>query len=170
MLTLLKRSLRLLITLKCNMNCYYCCNNLKDIRDKFEEKNLKEINFNRFDNICITGGEPLLSRDILAKVIMKIPCNKYIYLYTNGLLLQKPTLELLSRTIDGFNVGIHNVQQLQNLPEGLFHHKKVRFSIEDKNYEKFINLRPSLKNCNIKTWKRNKCYNFNEVIYLLKSI
>lgn len=75
---------------KCNLNCKYC-----DYRNVIRIKDLKFVKFeelfdtienylNFFDNIVITGGEPLLFKDEVVKIIdFAKRRSKSIWLYTN---------------------------------------------------------------------------------------
>ncbi len=56
----MKKTLRLLLTLDCNLTCQYCCNNISEINSKFIKKKLDDINFDAYSNVCISGGEPLV--------------------------------------------------------------------------------------------------------------
>ena len=53
-------TLRILVSLKCNLHCSYCCNEQWSIAKKFEGCTLNEIDFAPYKNVCISGGEPLL--------------------------------------------------------------------------------------------------------------
>lgn len=77
-----KRSARVIVTYNCNRNCPGCCNNHGN---KIEE--IEDINdFLAYDEIIITGGEPLLLRTKILDFISnlkRIGYDKKIYLYTS---------------------------------------------------------------------------------------
>jgi 7-carboxy-7-deazaguanine synthase len=70
----------------CNLRCSYC--DTKYAYNDFEEMSLdniiQEIKKYRCNNICITGGEPLLQKDILNLIDKLKKTNYKIILETNG--------------------------------------------------------------------------------------
>lgn len=70
----------------CTRNCGFCDSKYHNIVDKTITYNKIICSFNKTKIICFTGGEPLLQRDVIRKIIIKDPT--YIYhLETNGDLL-----------------------------------------------------------------------------------
>ena len=73
-------------TTGCNLRCSYC--DTKYAYDEGSEKNIKDIlkEIKKFpcNNICITGGEPLLQSDILKFLEVLIKKKYSICLETNG--------------------------------------------------------------------------------------
>ena len=55
---------RVLVTKKCNRKCKGCCNETLGIIDKISFEDLF-----KYDEICITGGEPMLLSDRLVEMI-----------------------------------------------------------------------------------------------------
>jgi molybdenum cofactor biosynthesis enzyme MoaA len=53
-------TIRLILTLDCNLKCSYCCNKLESVYSRFVKKSIDEIDFSRYRNVCLTGGEPFL--------------------------------------------------------------------------------------------------------------
>lgn len=117
-----------------------------------------------YDNICITGGEPLLRPDIILDLFIKTmffslshntPPN--FYLYTNGLLLSEG--DNTWSLFDGINIGIHYKEQvdeiLTNCPS-ILDRDNVRFYVEDKHKDEYM---WSIPDRFIKTWKMNECDN-----------
>src|SRR5476651_1965299 len=89
-------NLRISVTDRCNLRCTYCMPEEVVFMDKHELLSFEEIA--RFveivaplgiDKIRLTGGEPLLRRDLprLVAMICKIPGIKDVGLTTNGILL-----------------------------------------------------------------------------------
>jgi molybdenum cofactor biosynthesis enzyme MoaA len=72
-------TLRLILFLECNLKCTYCCNRQEQFNSLFREKKISEINFNFYKNICITGGEPFLYKNIFYKILNLLPEDKDIY-------------------------------------------------------------------------------------------
>jgi organic radical activating enzyme len=164
-----KKSLRLLITEECNLNCSYCCNKLPKCREKFDYKRLKEINFSQYDAVCITGGEPMLNPAMLGyikemcNIDLKIP----IYLYTNGLLLSK---QFPFKDFTGITIGIHKEWQMKTILEcapKILSYGNIRFSVEDIHREEYLSNIPDKY---IRTWIMNDCYKQfdNEDIVVLR--
>lgn len=103
------KKLRLLITEKCNRNCEGCCN---------KEWDLSSLpictSFDGYDEIKLTGGEPLLKPSILIDVIAKIrhdnPLAK-IFLYTAN--TYDDTLLAFIDLVDGMTYTIHEQKDVQ---------------------------------------------------------
>lgn len=117
---------RFSLTDKCNLSCYYChnegqghsCNvnnlSLDYIKDFV---NFVKNNDVYISKINITGGEPLLHKDVLE--IIKILSNvcKKIKLNTNGTLLNKEIiLKLKECGLTDMNVGIDSFINVQSKP------------------------------------------------------
>lgn len=103
---------KIVISWQCNLDCSYCCNKQQAIRDSFKPITLEEIKQSNYDDYEITGGEPLTNGNSLAlrRVLQAIPRGKNIYLYTNGLNLNRPTAcSLAYLRVTGVNVGYHQV-------------------------------------------------------------
>jgi len=106
----MKDTLRILIHNNCNLSCSYCCNKISEQIERMVHKPLSEIDFSLYQNICITGGEPLLDLIYLESILIELPKDKIIILYTNGYLLNSKALLLLySYNIKFITVGIHDV-------------------------------------------------------------
>jgi len=95
------KKLRLLFTSLCNRNCSGCCN-----KDWNLEKLPKCDSYLGYDEILITGGEPLLFIDELLILIKKIREENYeakIYVYT----AQLDRLEEVLPFTDGVTITLH---------------------------------------------------------------
>lgn len=116
------------VTRKCVLKCIHCCEipsseesnltNIKNIIDKLFERKLKKI--------CITGGEPLVRKDITE--ILEYIHNKGINITfsTNGILLNKNKLLQMKPFIDNIRFSIYGDEKNHDkitLKEGSF--KKV---------------------------------------------
>ncbi len=116
---------RLILTETCNAKCKYCLasNTPKDGQNQsFEAVDIaaRKAKQNGAKEVAISGGEPLLDKDILAKIGIVKRYFKIINLQTNAILLNKPQ--------DFKKAGVKNV--LVNLP-----------SFEEDIYEKLVGLR-----------------------------
>lgn len=96
------RRLRLLVTPYCNRNCVGCCN-----KDWQLDKLPRVESFGAFDEIILTGGEPLLYPTLTLGIIEMIRrvTNAPIYVYTAESRLPF-VLPVLSR-VDGLTLTLH---------------------------------------------------------------
>lgn len=108
-------NLRISVTDRCNLRCTYCMPEEVTFLDKQELLTFEEIT--RFvevvaplgiDKIRLTGGEPLLRRDLprLVAMIAKIPGIKDIGLTTNGILLAHLAQPLYDAGLRRINVSL----------------------------------------------------------------
>lgn len=79
-----KDTARLIITMECERNCGYCCNNYKHIIGQAKTiRTLREIQYYKY--VCVTGGEPMLRPSRTKRILKKLhelnPTVK-IFLYT----------------------------------------------------------------------------------------
>ncbi len=107
--------LRISVTDKCNLRCRYCMPS--DIESlpmneilTFEEtvfiaENLAGLGITK---IRVTGGEPLIRRDIakLVGMLKDITGVEQVTLTTNGVLLKEKIKELITAGLDGINISI----------------------------------------------------------------
>ncbi|WP_456469455.1 GTP 3',8-cyclase MoaA [Archaeoglobus sp.] len=103
-------NLRIAVTNKCNLRCFYChregeknpgkempADRIIDIAKAFHKLGVKKLK--------ITGGEPLLRRDIL-DIIQEMPDFDEISMTTNGTLLAEYAEELKECGLDRVNVSL----------------------------------------------------------------
>lgn len=161
----MKDTIRLILFTQCNMRCSYCCNEQEQFNSQFHKMHFEEIDFSPYKNISITGGEPFLWRNILYDVLNSFPSGKNIYLYTNGILINNNDITCLAsyNNLKCINVGIHTLRQLKAVNPNLERALPVRFMVQDKFYDKLLNLYPErVNNNNLKAWKMNECNMPNE--------
>lgn len=100
----MKKKLRLLLWEECNRNCIGCCNKDWDL------ENLEiENDFTQYDEIYLTGGEPMLYPDKLVRVILDIKIinrDAKIYIYTTKTNPLKDLMNVLF-FVDGLTVTLH---------------------------------------------------------------
>ena len=103
----MRSNCRVVLTDRCNLTCEFCCMKEKEIYYSFKNQTALWIAQQRYDEIAITGGEPLLE---LEKLVQFICLVKYfnpdakVYLYTNGILLKSETAATLKIAgLDGIN-------------------------------------------------------------------
>ena len=87
------------ITNKCNLNCKHCCIDANSRTDEMSTdeiyRSIRKIAKWNPDNVSISGGEPLVRRDIKEILIyLRKVYNGKITLSTNGLLIDKKILKL----------------------------------------------------------------------------
>lgn len=103
-------NLRIAITNRCNLNCFYC-------HKEGEVDPQKEMDIEDINRICsvfynlgvrkvkITGGEPLLRKDIY-DIIQSMPPFKEVSMTTNGVLLAKKAQDLAEAGLSRVNVSL----------------------------------------------------------------
>jgi radical SAM protein with 4Fe4S-binding SPASM domain len=101
---------RIEITYKCNLNCTFCF--IKGI--KHQEMSIKMFAkivklLKKFGIGCVrlTGGEPLLHKELKKFINICKSLNLYISLNTNGTILNENTIKILDM-IDEVNVSFHS--------------------------------------------------------------
>src|SRR5215471_10715646 len=96
-------NLRISVTDRCNLRCVYCMPEEVVFMDRAELLTFEEIaHFVRvaaplgIDKIRLTGGEPLMRRDLhkLVRLLAAIPGIRDLGLTTNGLLLENQAAPL----------------------------------------------------------------------------
>jgi cyclic pyranopterin phosphate synthase len=108
-------NLRISVTDRCNLRCTYCMPEEVVFMDRSELLSFEEIaQFVRIaatlgiDKVRLTGGEPLLRRDLhkLVELLSAIPGIKDIGLTTNGLLLAGQARALFAAGMRRINVSL----------------------------------------------------------------
>ena len=108
-------NLRISVTDRCNLRCTYCMPEEVEFLHRSELLSFEEIaEFVRvaaglgIDKVRLTGGEPLLRRDLpkLVKLIAAIPGIRDIGLTTNGLLLTNQAQALFDAGLRRMNVSL----------------------------------------------------------------
>ena len=149
-----KKSLRILITEECNFNCAYCCNKMPKVRRCFRYKKLNDINFRKYDSICITGGEPFKYIGRMSYVAWKAAdFVQNQYLYTNGSLINSLNFKML-RWFDGVSVGVHDELPVEQI-KFLTTINNVRFLIDREKVERYRDI---IHLDRIKLYTLNECY------------
>jgi cyclic pyranopterin phosphate synthase len=108
-------NLRISVTDRCNLRCTYCMPEEVTFIDKHELLSFEEIAHFvgvaaplGIDKIRLTGGEPLMRRDLdrLVRLIVSIPGIKDVGLTTNGLLLADHAQRLFDAGLRRINVSL----------------------------------------------------------------
>ncbi len=108
-------NLRVVVTSRCNLRCFYC-------HKEGEQSSGKELSAERIAEIAeafyrlgvkkikLTGGEPLLRKDIL-DLISLLPPFEEISMTTNGTLLAEKAYELKECGLDRVNVSLDTLSE-----------------------------------------------------------
>jgi cyclic pyranopterin phosphate synthase len=140
-------NLRISVTDRCNLRCTYCMPEEVVFMDKHQLLSFEEIaRFVRaavplgIDKIRLTGGEPLMRRDLpaLVRMLADIPGIKDIGLTTNGVLLAEHAQALFDAGLRRINVSLDTLDPdrfrqlarrdgLEKVLEGIFAAKKAGF-------------------------------------------
>lgn len=107
------KKLRVLFTDICNRDCEGCCNKDWDL-DALEEA----VDYNPFDEIYITGGEPMLYAHKLLNLIdeiqMQVGLSRTIYVHTAKVDNLQAAFDVLSR-VNGMTVTLHEQSDVEHL-------------------------------------------------------
>ena len=177
-------TLRVLVGWKCNLACGYCCNEREEVRGEIPYVGPTDFNPNEYQCVCISGGEPLMSTEYIARVrdIAERVTNPktYVVLYTNGLYLTREIAEKLVKWgVDAINVGLHSeanpdvkperggypaafeaiILRVTAATEGLA--LSVRFHVNEKFARFGANAR-MYPGCEFKYWTMDDCDRGNE--------
>jgi cyclic pyranopterin phosphate synthase len=140
-------NLRISVTDRCNLRCTYCMPEDVTFLDRSELMTFEEMaRFVRIavplgiDKVRLTGGEPLMRRDLpkLVKMIADIPGIKDVGLTTNGLLLAEVAQSLFEAGLRRINIsldtldpgrfrGVTRRDGLDRVLEGIFAARKAGF-------------------------------------------
>jgi MoaA/NifB/PqqE/SkfB family radical SAM enzyme len=102
-------SVSFVVTRRCVLRCIHCFEkkSIKEARLTSIKKIIDKLPKRKLSKICITGGEPLIRKDIVD--ILKYVHNKGIAISfsTNGMLLNKTKLLEIKPFIDSIRLSIH---------------------------------------------------------------
>lgn len=140
-------NLRISVTDRCNLRCTYCMPEEVTFLEKSQLLTFEEIT--RFveivvplgiNKIRLTGGEPLMRRDLprLVRMIAKLPGIKDVGLTTNGILLAPMVQELYDAGLRRINISLDALDPdrfrqlarrdgIDKVIEGIFAAKKTGF-------------------------------------------
>lgn len=122
-----------MVTNRCHMNCPLCCNRGYNI-DEIPVVTVEELK--NIDTICITGGEPMLSRELVTEMVIRLR-NDYtnirrIYVYTTGEYIS----ERIVRLTDGLSIGPKSYKDWKTLEmllvDGVFQRNNTTIRLASK--------------------------------------
>jgi GTP 3',8-cyclase len=114
-------SLRISVTDRCNIRCFYCMPN-ENVRFRPRDEILTFEEITRFANIVsqmgvrrlrLTGGEPLVRAELsrLVKMLAELPGIDDLALTTNGILLADQAAELRSAGLERLNISLDTLNE-----------------------------------------------------------
>jgi len=162
-------NLRVSVTDRCNIRCFYCMPEQNVVfrpRDElltFEEMErfVRVVTTLGVDKLRLTGGEPLLRRELpeLIRRLSAIRGIRDLALTTNGMLLTQQAVELKRAGLDRLNISLDTLQEetfqrisrragLQQVLDGIAAAREAGFSnirlnalaIRDVNEEEIVSL------------------------------
>lgn len=95
------KKLRLLITEACNRKCEGCCNKGFDLKALPVCQDL-----NCWDEVYITGGEPMLRPELVRELSRDIAIDAMVYMYTAKVDNVHEAIDTL-RELDGMTLTLH---------------------------------------------------------------
>ncbi|MEM2145540.1 MAG: GTP 3',8-cyclase MoaA, partial [Candidatus Jordarchaeaceae archaeon] len=112
-------SIRISITQRCNLKCFYChkegenTKNNKEMTPEEIQRIVEIASSFSIGKVKITGGEPLIRDDILEIVqkIKSIPEVKELSMTTNGIFLSNYAEKLKKFGLDRVNVSLHTLSR-----------------------------------------------------------
>lgn len=120
---------------KCNFTCHYCYYRQDNYFNSFEDSQLslntlKEFfgdHLEQIESVALTGGEPLLHRDL--EDILHFFREKKILILSNGSLIDDGFVTLFKKYSAGLYISMDKLSGEESLP-GERNHKQVRQSVE----------------------------------------
>lgn len=166
-------TIRILIHWDCNLRCTYCCNEQDRFRSQFKPVPFASIDFDKYSHVCVSGGEPLLDLPKLQRILIGIPKEKTIILYTNGIFLDKIAAAMLEASgVKYINVGLHFPRSFDRLISDCTKAVEdtnliVRFHAQDIYQEALTNNYPR---GNFRFWTMDDCDRGNEERVILQEV
>ena len=136
----MKKTARLLITFECKRNCSYCCNKYtKIINEGTKIKDLSQLS--NLEEICITGGEPLLDIARTLKIVLTLrkqnPSAK-IYMYTAWFKNPNPLyMTVLISLLDGIHYTLHEEATVEDISD-FYHFQTMIADYPKKSFRLYI--------------------------------
>lgn len=153
------RTARVVVTWRCKRECRYCVNHSEKIRALVRKVNVKAVNWRQYDQVLITGGEPLLVPDVVHGLIDRVRNQTSvpdIYMYTA--LWTEFSWDIVQK-IDGTNYTVHrpvdkNSLRRAQIDLSLLHERNSNRLMLDPDIVDDLKIRPTLwKEIRIKRWR-----------------
>ncbi len=109
---------------KCNVDCHYCWAYNNKVKGMTEECAIRSIDFLKSVGcrvIAIMGGEPLLRRELILKVVEYGTKNGFfVYLPTNGILMNENFIDRVGDLgVSAVNLAVDTLDEKPGLPKNL---------------------------------------------------
>jgi len=135
-----------MINKNCNQNCKFCLNSWqtsKELTLDEKKKVLDRLKESNVEVVAFSGGEPLMSKDLIELVDYAYYKNNFkIVIQTNGTLLNKEFLEQIKGKVFVLEISLEGLEKEHNYLVGRLNFRKVLKNIKlAKNYlEVFTNF------------------------------
>ena len=140
----MKKTLRLVITYECNKNCKGCCN--KQPLHRSNKILLFDWDFTNYDEVVITGGEPMLKKPLVEAIGYLISILRGYPNYPSKLILYTadcsnvPFLIRLMYTYTGLTVTLHEQSDVYNFLYLNYALLRVKRFLQDNNRTLRLNV------------------------------
>lgn len=109
---------------KCNVDCHYCWAFNNKVKGMTEETAIRSIDWLKANGcrvIALMGGEPLLRRDMILKVVDYGTKNGFfVYLPTNGILMNEDFIDRVGDLgVAAINLAVDALEERPGLPKNL---------------------------------------------------
>lgn len=147
------RELTFFITSKCNHRCIMCPQKLdidNNDNDLILQRVIDNLDYDVFDEVCFTGGEPLLKMNFIEQVVQKAPEHIFISILTNGSIM--PSITILKSLRCKLCVPLYApFDELHNKMTGsVSFYKVIENLMKISKYETLIELRFVMTKLNYK--------------------
>ena len=113
----MKKTLRLICTYRCPRNCEGCCNTQDAyLQSSVPTFNIMTNDFSRYEEVILTGGEPLINfgkLKYLIEIIRDDNPDANIIVYTSNVHMKDEIIELLY-LVDGITCTIHDQKDVDD--------------------------------------------------------
>lgn len=152
------------VTNRCNLFCKHCYassgkSSEKDLEFSYIKKSVNEAKKMGLKAVLITGGEPLLRRD-LNKIFKFIKSKKLkLFLATNSLLINGSNIRVIKKFVDKVNISLDGSPSVHDLIRGkIGAFREVEKKLRELKSKKIL--------VSISFTAHNK--NFNEIPFIIK--
>lgn len=152
------------VTNRCNLFCKHCYassgkSSEKDLELSYIKKSINEGKKMGLKAVLITGGEPLLRKD-LNKIFEFIKASKLkLFLATNSLLINNSNIKIIKKFVDKVNISLDGSPQIHDMIRG-------RVGAFREVEKRLIDLKSKKVPVSISFTAHNK--NFNEIPFIIK--
>lgn len=114
-------SVSLQVTRECNLKCVYCSEVGEIQTPSLEDIRVMVSNLKGVKRIILTGGEPLIRRDIFQITdYVKNMCFEVISIATNGVLISSNMAKKLINNVNYFDITIDGTRKIHNKIRGCY--------------------------------------------------